>query len=120
MISVLVTEFTAKAESSTVLDLAQQRAAIAAIDEDAQVASDDQVQAIVDDVPPEAIEITRINQDARDKALAASILLIAVRALIGVIPTRLLPTGRRAGRRAADGGGARTTAVVASDPGGGR
>jgi hypothetical protein len=66
------------------------------MDEDAQVASNAQVQAVVDDLPPaSANELVRINEQARDKALAASVLLIAVIALLGVIPTRLLPKGRR-------------------------
>ena len=86
MLATLSIAFTDKAENSTVLPPAEQEQVANALEEDAEVMSDAQLEELLAG-QPEAIqdEILSINTDARDLALQVALLVALLAGLIGVV-----------------------------------
>jgi Na+/melibiose symporter-like transporter len=86
MLATLSIAFTNKAENSTVLPPAEQEQVANALEEDAEVMSDAQLEELLAG-QPEAIqdEILSINTDARDLALQVALLVALLAGLIGVV-----------------------------------
>jgi hypothetical protein len=85
MLATLSLAFTNMAESSNVLPPADQERVAEVLEDDAQVMSDAQLQALLVDQPV-AIqdEILRINTDARDLALQVALLVALLASIVGV------------------------------------
>jgi MFS family permease len=85
MLATLSIAFTTKVENSTVLPPAEQEQVANALEEDAEVMSDAQLEELLAG-EPEAIqdEILSINTDARDLALQVALLVALLAGLIGV------------------------------------
>lgn len=85
MLAALSVTFTDMTESSTVLPPADQERIAQVLEDDAQVMSDTQLTAVLED-QPEAIrtEILRINDDARDRALQVALLVPVLAGLLGL------------------------------------
>lgn len=86
MLGALALSFTRMAEASTVLIPEQQQQVAAALEEDAQIISDTQLEMQLAG-QPESIqeEILRINEDTRFFALQVALLVPLISALIGLI-----------------------------------
>ncbi len=86
MLATLSLAFTSMAESSTVLPPAEQQRVAAVLEEDAQVMSDAQLEALLVG-QPEAIqdEILSINDDARHIALQVALLVTLLASIAGVL-----------------------------------
>lgn len=86
MLAALSLTFTDMTESSTVLPPADQERIAQVLEDDAQVMSDTQLTALLED-QPEAIrtEILRINDDARDRALQVALLVPVLAGLLGLV-----------------------------------
>jgi hypothetical protein len=86
MLATLSFTFTAMAESSTVLPPEDQQQVAAALEEDAQLMSTTQLEALLAD-ESEAIadEVIRINDEARPIALQVALLVPLVSALLGLV-----------------------------------
>ena len=85
MLATLSLTFTSKAESSTVLPPADQERVARALEEDAQVMSNAQLEQQLADQPPEIQdEIVRINTEARPLALQVALLVPLIAALLGL------------------------------------
>ena len=86
MLATLSIAFTRMAEDSPVLPPAQQAQVAQALEEDAQVLSDTQLQAQLKDQPDEIrAEMLAINEDARPIALQVAILVPILAALLGLV-----------------------------------
>ena len=86
MLASLAFAFTSLAESSTVLDPAEQQQVAQALDEDAQVMSNTQLDELIVDQPPDVeAEIIRINTEARPLSLQIALLVPLVAALLGLL-----------------------------------
>lgn len=84
MLAVLAPVFTNMAQSSTVLPAAEQQQVAEALDNDAQVLSNTQLEEQLEGQPEEIQdEIIRINTDARPIALQIALLIPILAALIG-------------------------------------
>jgi hypothetical protein len=85
MLATLSFTFTNKAEASKVLPAAEQQQVADALEEDAQVLSDDQLQQRLEGQPQEIqAEVLRINDEARPEALQVALLIPALAGLIGL------------------------------------
>jgi hypothetical protein len=85
MLATLALTFTNMAESSAVLPPESQQQVASALEEDAQVMSNTQLQQQIADQPDEIEnEILRINTDARPRALQVALLVPLVASLIGL------------------------------------
>jgi MFS family permease len=85
MLATLAFSFTNLAEQSTVLTPAQQQQVAHALDEDAEVMSNTQLDAQLVGQPPEVkAEIIRINTEARPRALQVALLVPLIAALLGL------------------------------------
>jgi EmrB/QacA subfamily drug resistance transporter len=86
MLAALSLAFTNKTEASDVIPPAQQEQIAQALEEDAQVLSNTQLDALLDG-QPEAVraEILRINSEARDLSLQVALLVSILASLIGLI-----------------------------------
>ena len=86
LLATLSLAFTSMAESSTVLPPAEQQRVAAVLEEDAQVMSDAQLEALLVG-QPEAIqdEILSINDDARHIALQVALLVTLLASIAGVL-----------------------------------
>ncbi len=86
MLATLAFTFTNMAEDSTVLAPAQQEQVAQALEEDAQIMSNTQLEAQLAGQPPEVqAEILRINTDARHIALQVAMLVPLLAALLGFL-----------------------------------
>ena len=75
-----------QAEASTVLDPTQQQQVATALEDDAEVMSNTQLQQqLADQPPPVQDEIIRINTDARPRALQVALLVPLLAGLLGLI-----------------------------------
>ena len=85
MMGVLALTFTSMAESSAVLSPEEATQVATALDEDAQLMSDAQLQTLMVGQPPDVqAEIVRINQEARPMALQAALLVPLIAGLLGL------------------------------------
>ena len=86
MLATLSLSFTRMAESSQVLPAAEQRQVAQALDEDAEIMSNTQLEQQLEG-QPEAIkdEIIRINTEARPRALQVALLIPLLAALFGLV-----------------------------------
>ncbi len=85
MLATLAFTFTNKAEASNVLPAAEQQQVADALEEDAEVLSNTQLEQQLEGQPPEIqAEILRINDDARPEALQVALLIPALAGLIGL------------------------------------
>jgi hypothetical protein len=86
MLAMLSFTFTYLAEESSVLPPADQERVAIALEEDAQIMSDTQLETLLADEPAEIQdEIVRINTDARHRALQVALLVPLLAALLGLI-----------------------------------
>jgi EmrB/QacA subfamily drug resistance transporter len=84
MLATLAFTFTQRAESSEVLPPADQQRVAVALEEDAQVMSDAQLEQLLADEPPEVQdEIVAINTESRPIALQVALLVPIVAGLLG-------------------------------------
>ncbi|MBO0846642.1 MAG: MFS transporter, partial [Nocardioides sp.] len=85
MLAALSATFTAKADSSDVLTTAQQDQVARALEDDAQVMSNTQLQAQLAHEPPDVqAEIIRINTDTRPLALQIGLAIPILASLVGL------------------------------------
>ncbi|MEZ4530508.1 MAG: MFS transporter [Thermomicrobiales bacterium] len=85
MLATLAWAFTDLADQSTVLTPTEQEQVATALDEDAEVMSNTQLEAIITDVPPETKEeVLRINSEARPFALQVALLVPLLAGIIGL------------------------------------
>jgi EmrB/QacA subfamily drug resistance transporter len=85
MLATLSFSFTRLAEDSDVLDPAEQQQVADALDEDAELMSNTQLDALLDGQPEDIQdEIIRINTDARPRALQVALLVPILAGLIGL------------------------------------
>jgi EmrB/QacA subfamily drug resistance transporter len=85
MLATLSIAFTDKAESSKVLPQAEQQQVADALEDDAEVMSNTQLEKLLADQPPAiSDEIIRINTDARPLALQVALMIPILAGLIGL------------------------------------
>ncbi|HZB18360.1 MAG TPA: MFS transporter [Blastococcus sp.] len=85
MLAGLSLSFTTKTEASSVIPGAQQEQIADVLEEDAQVLSNTQLDAVLDDQPEDVrAEILRINSEARDVSLQIALLVPVLAGLIGL------------------------------------
>jgi EmrB/QacA subfamily drug resistance transporter len=86
MLATLSITFTSMAESSKVLPAAEQQRVADALEDDAQVLSNTQLEQLLAEEPPAiSAEIVRINTDARPRALQAALLIPLLAGLLGLL-----------------------------------
>jgi hypothetical protein len=86
MLATLSIAFTQKAQDSTVLPPATQEQVATALEDDAEVMSNTQLEELLAEEPPEiSAEIIRINTDARPLALQVALLVPIIAALLGLL-----------------------------------
>lgn len=84
LLATLSAGFTAQARASDVLAPADQERVAAALDEDAELTSTTQLEALLADEPPAAAaEVVRINEEVRPRALQAALLVPLVAGVLG-------------------------------------
>lgn len=85
MLATLAVSFTNLTESSAVIPADQQQQIADAMEQDAEVLSDTQLdEIVVDEPPPVQDAIVDINREARDRALQVALLIPLVAAIVGV------------------------------------
>jgi MFS family permease len=86
MLAALSVSFTAKTEASSVIPAGQQEQIAQVLEEDAQVLSNTQLDAALDDAPQDVrAEILRINTEARNLSLQVALLVSVLASLIGLL-----------------------------------
>jgi hypothetical protein len=86
MLATLSFAFTDMAENSTVLDPAEQQQVADALEEDAELMSNTQLDALIVDQPPQVeAEIIRINTEARPLALQVALAIPLLAGLVGLV-----------------------------------
>src|SRR5829696_3780139 len=86
MLAGLSLSFTTKTEASSVIPGAQQEQIADVLEEDAQVLSNTQLDAVLDDQPEDVrAEILRINSEARNLSLQVALLVSVLASLIGLL-----------------------------------
>ncbi len=86
MLAALAFSFTALAEGSTVLDPAEQQEVAAALEHDAQVMTNTELDLLLADEPPDVQdEIIRINTEARPFSLQVALLIPILASLLGLV-----------------------------------
>ena len=86
MLAMLSFLFTSMAEDSTVLDPAEQQQVAEALEDDAQVMSNTQLEELITDAPPEKEEeIIRINTDARPRSLQFALIVPLLAGIGGLL-----------------------------------
>jgi len=94
VIAGLVVGATALIDDSTVIPEDLKPEVISAVEENAQFLSDQELQAVLADVPPDVSqEILRINEIARIQGIKTSLLGLVIFALMGLIISIFLPPG---------------------------
>jgi Na+/melibiose symporter-like transporter len=85
MLAALSFSFTNLSENSDVLPVEDQQQVAEVLEDDAEIMSDDQLQSQIADEPEDIqVEILRINNEARDRALQVALLVPVLAALIGL------------------------------------
>jgi hypothetical protein len=85
MLATLSLAFTDMAENSAVLSPAEQQQVATALEEDAELMSNTQLDALIVDQPPEVeAEIIRINTEARPLALQVALAIPLLAGLVGL------------------------------------
>ena len=85
LLATLAFSFTSMTENSDVIPPAQQQQIADALEDDAQVVSTTQIEAIAAEEPePVRAEVVRINTDANDRALQVALLVPILAGLIGL------------------------------------
>jgi hypothetical protein len=83
------------------LAAADEERLVAAMEGDVGAVSDAQVREQLDGQPEAVVdEVTRINAEARDRALASALVVVGLVGTIGLIAALLLPRESRAAARA--------------------
>jgi EmrB/QacA subfamily drug resistance transporter len=86
MLAVLSLNFTTRTEASAVIPPDQQQQIAEALETDAQVVSNSELDALLDDEPEDVrAEILRINADARNLSLQAALLVSVLASLVGLL-----------------------------------
>ena len=86
MLAALSLSFTTKTEASDVIPPGQQEQIAQVLEEDAQVMSNTQLDALLDEQPEEVqAEVLRINSEARDVSLQIALLVPVLAGLIGLV-----------------------------------
>ena len=86
MLATLATSFTVRTEESTVIPPAEQQQVSQALEENAQVMTNTQLEELLVGQPPEIkAEIIRINTEARPIALQVALLIPLIAALLGLV-----------------------------------
>ena len=86
MLGTLSLLFTSMAEDSTVLNPEEQQQVAQALEDDAQIMSNSQLDALITEAPPEKeAEVIRINTDARPRALQFALLVPLVAGIAGFL-----------------------------------
>jgi EmrB/QacA subfamily drug resistance transporter len=86
MLAALSLSFTTKTEASSVIPPGQQEQIAQVLEEDAQVLSTTQLDALLDDEPEDVrAEILRINSEARDVSLQVALLVPVLASLVGLV-----------------------------------
>jgi hypothetical protein len=86
MLAALSLSFTTNTEASSVIPPGQQQQIAQVLEEDAQVLSNTQLDALLDDQPEDVrAEVLRINSEARDFSLQIALLVPVLASLIGLI-----------------------------------
>ncbi|MDF2575398.1 MAG: transporter, partial [Agromyces sp.] len=86
MLAVLAFTFTARAESSTVLPPEDQDRVAVALEEDAQLMSDTQLEELLADEPPEVQdEVIAINEESRPIALQVALFIPILAGVLGIL-----------------------------------
>lgn len=85
MLAALSISFTQMTESSTVIPPAQQQQIVAVLEDDAEVMSNTQLDALIIDEPPEVeAAVLEINDDARNRSLQVALVIPLLAALLGL------------------------------------
>ena len=96
LISALVSGITSLTNESTVLTDPEKSQIDQAMQGDVTTLSDAQVQAMLEGQPQDVVdEVTRINADARDRALGLALLSVALVGLLGLGAALLLPPDKK-------------------------
>jgi len=86
MLAALSLSFTTKTEASSVIPAGQQEQIAQVLEDDAQVLSNTQLDAALDDAPEDVrAEILRINSEARNLSLQVALLVSVLASLIGLL-----------------------------------
>jgi hypothetical protein len=86
MLATLAFSFTNMAESSLVLSPEEQQQVAAGLEEDAELMTNSQLEALLVDQPPDVqAEIVRINTEARPLALQVALLVPLIAAVLGLL-----------------------------------
>jgi MFS family permease len=94
LISALIAGISNLTDESTVLDPAQKDQISAALENNVTAMSDEQVRERLEGQPQAVVdEVTRINAESRDRALALALVTVALIGLIGLGAAILLPPG---------------------------
>jgi hypothetical protein len=85
LLAALSLSFTTMTEDSAIIPPAQQQEIAAVLEDDAEVMSNTQLDALITDEPPDVeAEILRINDDARNFSLQMALLIPLLAALLGL------------------------------------
>jgi hypothetical protein len=86
MLAALSLSFTTKTEASSVIPPGQQEQIAQVLEEDAQVLSNTQLDALLDDEPEDVrAQVLRINSEARDVSLQVALLVPVLASLVGLV-----------------------------------
>jgi hypothetical protein len=85
MLAALSLSFTTKTEASSVIPAGQQEQIAEVLEDDAQVLSNTQLDALLEDQPEDVrAEILRINTEARDLSLQVALLVSVIAGVVGL------------------------------------
>jgi hypothetical protein len=86
LLAILSFSFTNLTESNSAIPKAQQQEIAATLEDNAEVMSNTQLDALIEDEPPEVEEaILDVNSEARDRSLQAALLVPTIASLIGLL-----------------------------------
>jgi hypothetical protein len=86
LLAVLASQFTSLVQDSAVIPPAQQQQIVDALETDAEVMSDTQLEPLLAGQPEDVqAEILRINQEARDRSLQVALLVAVGASLLGLV-----------------------------------
>jgi MFS family permease len=92
LVSALIAGVTSLTNESQVLSESDKAQVAAALEEEVSAMSDAQVEALLEGQPQQIVdEVTRINAEARDRALGLALIAVAIVGLIGMLAAFLLP-----------------------------
>jgi hypothetical protein len=96
LVSALVFGVTGRAEDSTTLNDTEKDEISSALEHQVTTLSDTQVGQALEGRPESVVEeVTRINREARDRAIAAALISIGAAGAIGLLASMLLPRERK-------------------------